>query len=40
MRELRVNQNSKVAAGQLNSELKLTVKLHKAEGSYIDNSHH
>ena len=33
MRALRVNQNSKVAAGQLNNELKLTIKLCKAERS-------
>ncbi len=25
---LRVNQNSKVVAGQINNELKLTIKLH------------
>ena len=31
MRALRVNQNSKVAAGQLNNELKLIIKLRKAE---------
>ena len=29
MRALRVNQNSKVAAGQINNELKLTIKLRK-----------
>ena len=28
MRALRVNQNSKVAARQLNNELKLAIKLH------------
>ncbi len=33
MRAVRVNQNGKVVGGQLNSELKLTIKLHKAKGS-------
>ena len=33
MRALRVNQNSKVAARQLNNELNLAIKLRKAEGS-------
>ena len=35
-----MNQNSKVAAGQINNELKLTIKLRKAERSYrvSDNS--
>ncbi len=34
MKAVRVNQNSKVAGGQLNNELKLTIKLSKAEGSF------
>lgn len=33
MRALSVNQNSKVTAGQLNDELKLTINLCYAEGS-------
>lgn len=33
MREARVSQNSKVLAEQLNTELKLIIKLHEAEGS-------
>ncbi len=31
MRALRVNQNGEVVSGQINNELKLTVKLCKAE---------
>ncbi len=34
MRAARVSQNSKVAVGQLNNELKLTIKLHKVEESW------
>ncbi len=33
MKALRVNQNSKVVAGQIKSELKLTIKLRKANRS-------
>ncbi len=33
IRAVRVNQNSKVVGWQLNIELKLTIKLHKAVGS-------
>ncbi len=33
VKAVRVNQNSEVVAGQLNNELKLTMKLSKAEWS-------
>lgn len=34
MRAMTVNSNSKVAAGQLNNKLKLTIKPYKAERSF------
>ncbi len=35
VRAVRVNQNSKVAVGQLNNELKLTIKLRKANTLFL-----
>lgn len=35
MRAVTVNSNSKVAAGQLNNELKLTIKPYKAERNQV-----